>query len=159
VTYVRDFYARFTTLIHEIAKFAIVGGIGFVIQLGITDGLHLELNVGPLEAVVIGYIVATALTFIGNRHWAFRHRKGNGLGRESIVFLLLNLAALGVQEAIVAFVHYSLGMTGALSYNIALVVGIGLCTGFRVWTYRKWVFLAVPEAPAEVERPQPEPVH
>lgn len=157
MTYIRDFYARFTILIHEIAKFAIVGGIGFVVQMGITDGLHLELNVGPLKAVVIGYIVATAVTFIGNRYWAFRHRQGKGLGRESILFLLLNLAALGIQEAVVAFVHYSLGMTDALSYNIANLLGIGLGTLFRLWTYRKWVFLAVPEAPAEVEQLQPEP--
>jgi putative flippase GtrA len=157
VTYIRDFYARFTILIHEIAKFAIVGGIGFVVQMGITDGLHLELNVGPLKAVVIGYIVATAVTFIGNRYWAFKHRQGKGLGRESILFLLLNLAALGIQEAVVAFVHYSLGMTDALSYNVANLLGIGLGTLFRLWTYRKWVFLAVPEAPAAVEQLQPEP--
>jgi putative flippase GtrA len=157
VNYIRDIYARFTVLIHEVAKFAVVGGIGFVVQLGVTDGAHLKLGVGPLTAVVIGYAVATVVTFLGNRHWAFKHRKGKGLGRETVLFILLNVIGLGIQEVVVAVVHYGLGQKGALAYNIANVIGIGLGTLFRLWSYRKWVFLAVPEAPAEAEQVQPEP--
>jgi putative flippase GtrA len=157
VSYIREIYARFTVLIHEVAKFAIVGGIGFIVQLGVTDGAHLKLGVGPLTSVVIGYAIATAVTFLGNRHWAFKHRKGKGLGRETVLFVLLNVVGLGIQEAVVAFVHYGLGQTDALSYNLANIVGIGLGTLFRLWSYRKWVFLAVPEAPAAAEQVQPEP--
>ena len=49
-----------------------------------------------------------------------------------------------------AIVHYGLHMTDPLSYNVANVVGIGLGTLFRLWSYRKWVFLEVNEEPAEV---------
>ena len=157
VNYIRDIYARFTVLIHEVAKFGVVGGIGFIVQIGITDAAHLKLGVGPLFSVAIGYIVATMVTFIGNRHWAFKHRKGKGLGRETVLFFLLNAVGLGIQLAVVAFVHYGLGQTGALAYNVANIVGIGFGTLFRLWSYRKWVFLAVPEAPAEAEQVQPEP--
>jgi len=156
VNYIRDFYARFTVLIHEVAKFAIVGGIGFVVQMAVTDGAHLELGIGPLKAVVIGYIVATAVTFVGNRHWAFKHRKGKGLGRETVTFVILNVIGLGIQEAVVAIVHYGFGFTDALSYNIANIIGIGLGTLFRLWSYRKWVFLSVPEAPLAAEQVSPE---
>ncbi len=150
VKYICDIYSRFTVLIHEIAKFGIVGGIGFVVQLGITDGVHLGLGLGALTSVVIGYVVATVVTFLGNRHWAFKHRQGKGLGHETTMFVLLNVVGLGIQEAVVAFVHYGLHMTDPLSYNVANVVGIGLGTLFRLWSYRKWVFLEVTDEPAEV---------
>lgn len=156
VNYIRDIYARFTVLIHEIAKFAVVGGIGFIVQIGVTDGTHLKLGIGPLTAVVIGYVVATAVTFVGNRHWAFKHRKGKGLGRETVTFVVLNVVGLGIQEAVVGIVHYGFGLTDALSYNVALVIGIGLGTLFRLWSYRKWVFLAVPDAPLEAEQVDPD---
>ena len=148
--YIRDTYARYAVRIHEIAKFGVVGGIGFFVQLGVTDAAHLGLGVGALSAVVVGYIVATVVTFLGNRHWAFKHRQGKGLGHETMLFVLLNVVGLGIQEAVVATVHYGLHMTDPLSYNVANIVGIGLGTLFRLWSYRKWVFLDVNEEPAEV---------
>ena len=166
VKYIRDMYARFTVLIHEIAKFGVVGGIGFVIQLGVTDGVHLGLGLGALTSVVVGYLIATVVTFLGNRHWAFKHRQGRGLRHETTTFFLLNLVGLGIQEAVVGFVHYGLHMTDPLSYNVANIVGIGLGTLFRLWSYRKWVFLEVNEQPAEVaptvlpaEMPPPPAAH
>jgi putative flippase GtrA len=157
VSYIRDIYARFALLIHEVAKFAVVGGIGFVVQLGVTDLAHLKLGIGPLFSVVIGYVIATVVTFFGNRHWAFNQRKGKGLGRETVLFVLLNVVGLGIQEAVVAFVHYGLGMTDPVSYNVANIIGIGLGTLFRLWSYRKWVFLSLPDAPVEAEQVEPEP--
>jgi putative flippase GtrA len=150
VKYIRDIYARYALKIHEIAKFGIVGGAGFVVQLGVTDGVHLGLGLGALTAVVVGYVFATVVTFLGNRHWAFKHRQGKGLHRETVTFILLNVVGLGIQEAVVAFVHYGLHMTDPLSYNVANVVGIGLGTLFRLWSYRKFVFLEVTDEPAEV---------
>ena len=150
VKYLRDTYARYAQRIHEIAKFGVVGGIGFLVQLGITDAVHLGLGVGALTAVVVGYVVATVVTFLGNRHWAFKHRQGKGLSHETLMFVMLNVVGLGIQEAVVATVHYGLHMTDPLSYNVANIVGIGLGTLFRLWSYRKWVFLEVNEEPAEV---------
>lgn len=150
VKYIRDTYARYAVRIHEIAKFGVVGGIGFVVQLGVTDVAHFGLGVGALTSIIIGYVVATVVTFLGNRHWAFKHRQGKGLHHETLLFVLLNCVGLGIQEAVVAIVHYGLHMTDPLAYNAANIVGIGLGTLFRLWSYRKWVFLEVNEEPAEV---------
>ena len=147
---IREIYANYAIRIHEIAKFGVVGGIGFVVQLGVTDAVHLGLGVGALTAVIVGYVVATVVTFLGNRHWAFKHRQGKGLSHETLLFILLNVVGLGIQEAVVATVHYGLHMTDPLSYNVANIIGIGLGTLFRLWSYRKWVFLEVNEEPAEV---------
>jgi putative flippase GtrA len=153
---IRDTYLRFQVLAHEVAKFGVVGGIGFVVQLGVQNALHTGLGVGPLKAVVIAYIIATLVTFVGNRHWAFRHRKGKGLGQEGLLFILLNTVGIFIQVGVVAFVHYGLHMTDTLSYNLATIVGIGIGTLFRLYTYRKFVFLD--QVPADMpEQLDPEP--
>jgi putative flippase GtrA len=155
VKFIRETYQRFTVLIHEVLKFAIVGGIGFVVQIGVTDGLHLGLGMGPVTATAIGYVISAAVTFLGNRHWAFKHRQGKGLRHETLMFVFLNAIALGIQEAVVAIVHYGMHQTGGLAFNIATVLGIGLGTIFRLWSYRKFVFLEVKEAPSLAEQVMP----
>ena len=151
---IRDTYFRFQLLVHEIAKFGIVGAVGFVVQLSVQNALHSGAGVGPLTAVVIAYAVATVVTFVGNRHWAFKHRKGKGLGQEGTLFVLLNVVGIFIQVGIVAFVHYGLHMTDNLSYNVATIIGIGIGTLFRLYTYRRFVFLAQPATNAEELQPE-----
>lgn len=146
-------------LLHEVAKFGAVGGIGFVVQLGTTNTLHSGFHTGPLKAVVIGYIAATVVTFLGNKYWTYRHRVGNShVARESVMFVLLNLVGIVIQLAVTSFVTYGLGLKDTLSYNVALIIGIGLGTIFRLFTYRRWVFLATPSAPASAESLEPDRV-
>jgi putative flippase GtrA len=127
-------------LVHEVAKFGVVGLIGFVVQLGVQNALHSGAGVGAITAVIIGYIVATMVTFVGNRHWAFKHRKGKGLRHETITFVLLNVVGIVIQVGIVDIAYYELGYKDGLSYNIATIIGIGLATLFRLYAYRKFVF-------------------
>ena len=137
---IRDTYLRFQVLVHEVAKFGVVGLIGFVVQLGVQNALHSGAGVGAITSVIIAYIVATVVTFIGNRHWAFKHRKGKGLRHETIVFVLLNVVGIVIQVGIVDIAYYGMGYKDGLSYNIATVIGIGLATLFRLYAYRKFVF-------------------
>jgi putative flippase GtrA len=156
VSLIRDTYLRFRVLLHEVAKFGVVGAIGFVVQLGVQNALHSGFGIGALTAVVIAYVVATVVTFVGNRHWAFKHRKGKGLGQEGMLFVLLNVVGIFIQVGIVALVVHGLHKTDSLSYNAATIVGIGIGTVFRLFTYRKFVFLAKSPA-ALTEELQPEP--
>jgi putative flippase GtrA len=137
---IRDYYLRFQVLVHEVAKFGVVGAAGFVVQLGVQNALRYGAGAGPTVALTIAYAVATVVTFLGNRHWAFKHRKGAGLKRETIVFVLLNLVGYGIQVGVVDIAYYGLGYKDGLSYNIATVIGIGLATLFRLYAYRKFVF-------------------
>jgi len=94
--------------------------------------------------------------FMGNKFWAFRHRRGSHWGRESFLFFLFNGIGILINDGVVALVHYGLGYHGNLAYNAANLVGIGLATLFRLYSYRRWVFLwAAEEAPA-AEQLEPE---
>ena len=153
---IRDLYARFRVLIHEIAKFGVVGALAFVITIGGANALHSGAGLGPLTSVTIATIVATVFSFLGNKHWTFRHRTGNHLGRESVLFFVFNGIGLLIQLAFVAAVRYGLGQTGTLWYNVANVSGIVVATVFRLYTYRRWVFLDTGAEPPTAEQLEPE---
>jgi putative flippase GtrA len=137
---IRDTYLRFQVLVHEVAKFGVVGLMGFVVQLGVQNALHSGLKIGPIISLTVAYMLATVVTFVGNRHWAFKHRKGKGLKQETMLFVLLNVVGYGIQVGIVDIAYYGLGYKDGLSYNIATVIGIGLATLFRLYAYRRFVF-------------------
>jgi putative flippase GtrA len=147
VNIVRGLYERFRQLIHEGAKFGVVGGIGFLItELG-TNLLLSPLH-GWLKANVIATLVATVVTYLGSRYWTFRHRERGGTGRETVLFVVLNALGLGIQLACIGFTNYALGLTDRFSTNVALFLGICLGTLFRFWSYRKWVWIAATPGPA-----------
>ncbi len=142
-------------LIPEFTKFGMIGSVAFVIADGGSNLLRFREGLDPLTSNTIATVAGTLFAFLGNRYWTFRSRQRSGVGREGVLFFALNGAALLIQLTVISFTSYALGLTGKLAYNIALIFGIGLGTLFRFWSYRKWVWLAPPEAPAS--RPQAKP--
>jgi putative flippase GtrA len=143
VTVVRKLYVRFQRLIHEAAKFGVVGIVGVIITNGLYGLLHNTFGLGPVTATTIATIVATAVSYVANRYWSFRHRERTGVAREGVIFFILNGVGLLIQDAVVAFNFYILsnGHNKAAEF-IALNAGIALATLFRFWSYRKWVWVA-----------------
>ena len=151
----RDLYARFRLLIHEVAKFGIVGILAFFITIGGANALRSGVGLGPLTSVTIATCVATVFAFLGNKFWAFRHRKGSHLGRESVLFFVFNGIGLLIQLGFVAAARYGLGLEDKFSYNVANIIGIGVATMFRLYSYRRWVFLMADDT-LRSEQLQPE---
>jgi putative flippase GtrA len=135
-------YSRVRTLLPELLKFGIVGGIGTVVDLGGAALLHGKYHVEPLEAKAVSTSLATVLTYLGSRFWTLKHRENQELKREAVLFIVLNLVGLAIAEVVVGLVTYGVGLHGQLEYNAASFVGTGCGTIFRYFAYRKWVFLA-----------------
>ena len=95
--------------------------------------------------------IATCFAFLGNRYWAFKHRKTANMGRETVLFVFFNVVGTLIQTAFVDFNHYLLHNHDRISLNIATVVGIFFATLFRLVCYRKFVFnqVHIPDQPAE----------
>jgi putative flippase GtrA len=132
-------YAKFRHLIHEMAKFGIVGGVGFVISVVGAD-LLVHAGLGKYKALTVATIVATGVTFIGNRYWTYRNRPRTGTARESVLFFVMNGIGILIQYASVWIIQDLGGLKGTLWYNIANVLGIAIGTCFRFYSYRKWVW-------------------
>jgi putative flippase GtrA len=138
-------YYRFRDLIHEAARFGVVG----LAALAVTDGganlLHYDAGVDKFSAVAIATIVATVLSFVASRYWTFRHRDRSGARKETVLFFLVNGVGVAISEGCIGLAS-ALGLTGKISYNVALNGGIALATLFRYWSYRRWVWPAAAAA-------------
>ena len=149
VSIVRSLYGRVAHLRHEVAKFGSVGLAAFVIDAGLFNYLVTpegSLHKHPLTAKAVSTAVAATFAYFANRHWTWRHRSRTGLGREYVLFFVVNLIGLGIADSCLAISEYGLHQHSSLAKNIsANVIGLVLATSFRWWAYRRWVFIEVDE--------------
>lgn len=141
---IREFYERFRRLIHEAARFLVVGAAGVIVTFGISDALYH--HVGQIAAVTVATILANVVTFLGNGLWAFRGRKGRRAGRGAAAFIVLSGIGLLIYYLTIWVFQDAAGLRGGLWYNLELLIGMALGTLFRFWSYRRWVWRA-PDAP------------
>lgn len=133
------------TIYREIVKFGIVGAVSFVVDMGSFNLLrHGVLAHKPTTATIVSAILGTAVAWLGNRTWTFRHRRNRPAHHEAALFVGTNAVAMLMQVGVVAFSHYLLGFASVGADNIAKLVGIGFGTLFRFWAYRTLVFAGEP---------------
>jgi putative flippase GtrA len=151
VNLVNTLYRRFRLLIHEGSKFLVIGGIGFVVTEVSFNLFRFSAGLGLFTSNALATLIATVVTYVGNRYWTFRHREGKGTTRDSVMFVVLNGVGLLIQYGCVWIAQNVLGFphNDKFSTNVALLVGIALGTLFRFWSYRQWVWHQSP-ASAEV---------
>jgi putative flippase GtrA len=149
-------YDRWRHLVHELAKFGIVGAINTVVDFGLANLLVFGLHWSPLVGKAGSVAVAATSSYFMNRHWTFRHRARTGLGREYGLFFLLNGVGLLIAEACIWTVHNGLHKSGPIWFNIAQLAGLVLGMAFRFTTYKRWVFMH-PDRVAAAERPSGRP--
>jgi putative flippase GtrA len=146
VSSVSGLYERFRHLIHEGAKFLTIGAIGTIVTFGVANALR---GLGNYKAVTIATILATIVTYLGNRYWTFRHRQSQGTARDSIMFFVMNGIGLLIYYCCIGLTDLAGVGKSKLWYNVALVVGTGLGTLFRFWSYRKWVWTDADAGPGQ----------
>lgn len=144
------------TIWHEIAKFGLVGALAFVIDIGGMNLLtHTVLEGRVTTARILSGVVATLFAWFGNRSWTFAHRRSRPAHHEVSLFFLVNGVALAISTLCLVVSHYGLDFTSRLADNAATIIGIGLGTLFRFWTYRRFVFahepMDVPTSPLNHE--------
>jgi putative flippase GtrA len=157
VTAVQRVHDRLSHLLRELLKFGMVGGVAFLVDVGLFN-LLLHQTDKPLTSKTISTVVATTVAYIGNRVWTFRRRARSGVGREYTLFFLLNGVGLAIALGCLATSHYLLGFTSRLADNIAAnVVGLVLGTTFRFWSYRRFVFPVLLEPDEDLVSEDPLP--
>lgn len=133
------------SLRHELSKFASVGAIAYVISVG---GFNLLVHVDeaplaskPITGSIISATLSVLFAYLGNRHWTWKDRKRSGTRREMTLFFSINGIAILFSALSLAISRYFFGLESALADNIAAnVIGVGLGTIFRFYTYRTFVF-------------------
>jgi putative flippase GtrA len=150
---IASLYDRWRHLVHELAKFGIVGAINTVVDFGLANLLYLGLGWPSLGAKTGSVAVAATSSFFMNRQWTFRHRARTGLRREYALFFLLNGVGLLIANACILVVERGFGKSGVVWFNVAQVAGLALGMVFRFATYRRFVFVSHERAAARSLQP------
>ncbi|MEA2226948.1 MAG: hypothetical protein QOF04_578 [Solirubrobacteraceae bacterium] len=119
----------------ELARFSIVGGSGYVLNVAVFAaavhgfGLHYRL------AAVIAFLLAVANNFWWNRHWTFTARDGP-IGFQARRFFIVSVAAFAVSLIVLDGLVRGAGLSKLLAEAIAVASAtpIGFL-GNRLWSF------------------------
>jgi dolichol-phosphate mannosyltransferase len=119
----------------QLAKFCIVGGSGYVVNLCVFTFVFEVLSLHHLVAATVAFVVGVTNNFFWNRHWTFRAGAGRADTQASRFFAVSVVAflfALGVLELLVSAV----GMAEVPAQAIAIVAATPLnFIGNKMWSF------------------------
>ncbi|MFE7620145.1 GtrA family protein [Streptomyces sp. NPDC057496] len=143
--------ARLDLLAREIAKFGVVGGVGLVVNIGASNLLWRYTDIPTVRAGLLATLIAVFGNYLGFRYWTYRDRDKSGRTRELTLFLLFSAVGAVIESGVLYAATYGFGWNSPVQSNVFKILGIGIATMFRFWSYRTWVFKALPET-----RPRPD---
>ncbi|MGR6997953.1 GtrA family protein [Yinghuangia aomiensis] len=75
------------------------GGLGVVVNILVFNLLPgNRLDLAPVRSSIISTAVAIVVNYVGNRFWAFRHRKSADQRREVLLFLLFSGVGMAIES-------------------------------------------------------------
>lgn len=116
----------------SVLRYAIIGGLTFVVDLALLVLLHGMLEVPVAPATALAYAGAIAFNFSTNSRWTFAGgAHGAGFARYMVVIVANLVATVVLVELLVRLgLHYTLAKTATTA-------------AATLWTYpvsRRWVF-------------------
>ncbi|MFD1760933.1 GtrA family protein [Streptomyces lienomycini] len=135
---------RIDRLVREVVKFGAVGGAGVLVNLLVFNFVRHTTDLAVVRASIIATIVAIVFNYLGFRYFTYRDRDKSGRTREMSLFLLFSAIGLVIENGVLYTATYGFGWDSPLQSNIFKFLGIGIGTLFRFWSYRSWVFRAMP---------------
>ncbi|MCE4944481.1 GtrA family protein [Streptomyces noursei] len=136
--------SRLEAFTREVVKFGAVGGAGVVVNFAVFNLVRHLTELPVVRASIVATVVATATNYVGYRYFAYRDRDKRGRTRELTLFLLFSVVGLVIENGILYAATYGFGWDSPLQSNVFKFLGIGIATLFRFWSYRTWVFRALP---------------
>ena len=116
-------------LINQILKFGVVGGIAFVIDYGLMVFLTEVFKVPALISAAISFTVSVIFNYIASVKWVFDvNKEKNSKAKELIVFIILSVIGLGINELIMWIMDKEFGIYYMIS-KIVATAGV-MCYNF-----------------------------
>ena len=97
----------------EIIRFALTGGVCFVVELAVLILLKGKFGVDTLIATPIAFLISVILNYLLCVVWVFRGAKNRGAGAKA-GFLITSLIGLGLNEVLMLLFRLILGEDAVL---------------------------------------------
>ena len=140
------FAVRLRAVLPELVKFVVIGGTCFLLDLVLAYVLRFQVGLGPTTSKTLSTVVATVVSYLGNRLWSFSHRvdEERGQTQDALVYAGINVVGLVITLVPVDIAHYLLDETSPTAFTVSGVLGTAVATVYRFWAYRRWVFTSAP---------------
>ena len=110
-------------LFNQLIKFGLVGGIAFIIDYGIMVFLTEVFKVPSLISAAISFTVSVIFNYIASIKWVFDvDKEKNSKAKELIVFIILSVIGLGINELIMWIMDKQFGIYYMISKIVATIV-------------------------------------
>ena len=125
-------------VIREFLKFAIVGGIGTIVNISILYLLTEKIGVYYIFSAIISFIIAMTSNFILNKVWTFKENIKLKVGKKYLQFSLVSVVALSIN----LFFLYTFTEFLGIYYIISQVLAIGIALianflGNKIFTFSR----------------------
>lgn len=119
----------------QLAKFCVVGAIGYAINLGVYAAL-LHVGVHFLLAATCSFLVAVTSNYTWNRLWTFRDRRA-GIAAQGVRFLIVSVGSLGANLLVLdGLITLGAGKLTGQAIAIVLVTPLNFI-GNKLWSFRR----------------------
>jgi dolichol-phosphate mannosyltransferase len=119
----------------QLAKFLVVGGSGYVVNLAVFAFAVEVLSVHHLAAATLAFLVAVTNNFWWNRHWTFGARGGHA-GFQAARFLTVSTAAFLLAAAVLQLLVVGLDVPEIPAQALSIVVATPLnFVGNKMWSF------------------------
>jgi dolichol-phosphate mannosyltransferase len=119
----------------QLAKFCVVGGSGYVVNLAVYSALVAGADVHYALAAVCSFLVAVTNNYTWNRAWTFRRERGH-LVYQGMRFLFVSTVALAANLVFLTLlVAAGLGEIPAQAVAIVLVTPWNFAAN-KLWSFR-----------------------
>lgn len=122
-------------LIAQIMKFGVVGVIAFVIDYGLMVLLTEVFGVNYLVSATISFTVSVIFNYLASMRYVFRHKEGMSRRKEFIIFVVLSVIGLGLNDLLM---WLGTGLLG-ISYLITKLVATFIVMVWNFVTRKKFL--------------------
>jgi dolichol-phosphate mannosyltransferase len=120
----------------QLVRFALVGGIGFFVNLAVYALLVHGVGIDYRVAAVVAWLVAVMNNFVLNRHWTFEASDGRARF-QAIRFLAVSLVAFAFSLSLLTLLVESGGLPKVPAQALAVACATPLnFLGNKLWSFR-----------------------
>jgi putative flippase GtrA len=119
----------------QLLRFGVVGGSGYVVNVGLYALLVHAASLDYRLAAVAGFVAALINNFWWNRHWTFDAGEGHA-GFQATRFLIVSLVAFAVQFGLLQLLVDSAGVAKVPAQAISIALAMPLnFLGNKLWSF------------------------
>ena len=123
-------------LVAQFLKFGVVGVIATGIDFGVMIFLTEVFGVDPVISSGISFCTSTVFNYLASMRFVFRHREDLSKRREFIIFVVLSLIGLGLNQLVM---WGGTAVLGERWYVLVKVVATGIVMLWNFFSRKHWL--------------------